>query len=47
MCLTEHETFMIEPALTSSGTGLITGFSGEAEHVKKKVALLIRMQTDE
>lgn len=38
---------MIEPALTSSGTGLITGFSGEAEDVKQREALLFRMQTDE
>ncbi len=33
VCLTEHETVIVEPASTSAGTAVITGFSGEAEHV--------------
>lgn len=33
VCVTEHETVIVEPASTSAGTGVITGFSGEAEHV--------------
>lgn len=30
VCATEHETVTVEPASTSAGTGVITGFSGEA-----------------
>lgn len=36
VCVTEHETLIVEPASTSAGTWVITGFSGEAEHVKQK-----------
>lgn len=36
MCFTEHETVISEPASTSGGTSVITGFSGEAEHIKLK-----------
>lgn len=34
VCVTEHETLMVEPASTSFGTWVITGFSREAEHIK-------------
>lgn len=34
VCVTEHETLIVEPASTSAGTWLITGFSGEAERVE-------------
>lgn len=34
VCVTEHETVITEPASTSTGTGVITGVSGEAVHVK-------------
>lgn len=30
VCGTEHETVIVEPASTSAGTVVITGFSGEA-----------------
>lgn len=34
VCVTEHETLIVEPASTSAGIWLIAGFSGEAEHVE-------------
>lgn len=34
VCLTEHETLIVEPAKTSSGTRVITGVSGEAAHME-------------
>lgn len=34
VCVTEHDTVRDEPASTSAGTVVITGFSGEAEHGK-------------
>lgn len=36
VCVTEHETRKVEPASTSGETGVITGFSGEAEDIKHK-----------
>ena len=36
VCVTEHETVIVERALTSAGTEVITGFSRDAEHVKHK-----------
>lgn len=40
VCITEHETVIVEPASTSVGTGVITGVAGEAEHVKHKAEYL-------
>lgn len=37
VCVTEHEAVTVEPASTSAGTGVITGFSGEAEHGEHRV----------
>ena len=45
VCVTEHETVIVEPASTSVGTWVITGFSGEAEHVKHRAHSLLREQT--
>lgn len=36
VCVTEHETVTVEPASTSGGTEVITGFAGDAEQVKHK-----------
>lgn len=36
VCVTEQETLTVEPASTSAGTRVITGFSGEAEHVMQE-----------
>lgn len=45
VCVTEQETVIVEPASTSAGTWVMTGFSGEAEHLKEKASnVLVRKQ---
>lgn len=41
VCVTEQETVIVEPASTSAGTWVMTGFSGEAEHLKQKVSNVV------
>lgn len=45
VCVTEHETVIVEPASTSAGTEVITGFSGDAEHVKHKAQYFCRLES--
>lgn len=42
VCVTEHETVIVEPASTSAGTGVITGLSGEA-FITIKTQLLLNL----
>lgn len=41
VCVTEQETVILEPASTSAGTSVMTGFSGEAEHLKQRASNVV------
>lgn len=45
VCVTEHETVIVELASTTAGTEVINGFSRDAEHVKHKAEHLCGLES--